>query len=112
VWTAAISIAALVVVTEQRLLPSLDREVSPREAARVTLNGGGGTNVVAVYRIPRGWHYGLNFYFDKELPEWTPQPGNSWVITNDAGSYDLRRLGAHPVEERRISRQATVVRVE
>jgi 4-amino-4-deoxy-L-arabinose transferase-like glycosyltransferase len=112
VWTAAISIAALVVVTEQRLLPSLDGQVSPRAAARTILNAEGGPRPVAVYRISRAWQYGLNFYFDKEIPEWTPQPGYAWVITNDAGSYELRRLGVHRVEERRISRQATVLHLE
>ena len=28
---------------------------------------------IAVYKLPRAYGYGLNYYFGTELPQWTPE---------------------------------------
>ncbi len=45
---------------------------------------------VTVYHVNRNWEYGLNFYYGRELPEWTPNiPGVSIVFTSPAGMEEL-----------------------
>jgi len=51
----------------------------------------------SAYKLPRSLQYGLNFYFRRELPEWSfdslggVQP--SWVFTSRKESRQLRALG-------------------
>lgn len=109
---ASLFVTFLVAASTDQLLPILDPRISPRAVARAAAEHRGDGADIATYKLPRAWNYGLNFYFGKEIPEWTLQPGYPWVITNDAGYKELRRLGVHPVEERRISRQSTLLHVE
>ncbi|HEY4741851.1 MAG TPA: glycosyltransferase family 39 protein [Candidatus Acidoferrales bacterium] len=45
---------------------------------------------IAVYQVNRNWEYGLNFYYGRELPEWTPEMvGVSVVFTSPDGLNDL-----------------------
>ena len=47
---------------------------------------------IALYRAHRNWEYGLNFYFGRVIPEWSPQiPGPAVVFTSPAGLLDLER---------------------
>jgi 4-amino-4-deoxy-L-arabinose transferase-like glycosyltransferase len=47
---------------------------------------------IAVYRVHRNWQYGLNFYFGRELPEWTPAfPGGALVFTSPEGAEELSK---------------------
>jgi len=47
---------------------------------------------IAVYDLPRGIHYGLNFYLRREMPEWSP--GNSdAVFTSYKGQSVLTKAG-------------------
>jgi len=47
---------------------------------------------IALYRAHRNWEYGLNFYFGRVIPEWSPQiSGPAVVFTTPAGLLDLER---------------------
>src|SRR6266849_4824115 len=49
---------------------------------------------VSTYKLRRSFQYGLNFYFHRELPEWSAsrvQPG--WVFTTRRDGNELQRLG-------------------
>lgn len=49
-----------------------------------------GDETVTVYHVNRNWEYGLNFYYGRELPEWTPDiPGVSVVFTSPDGMEGL-----------------------
>jgi hypothetical protein len=48
----------------------------------------------STYKLQRSFQYGLNFYFHRELPEWSPdrsQPG--WVFTSGREEFELRNRG-------------------
>lgn len=48
------------------------------------------TEAVAVYHVNRNWEYGLNFYYGRQLPEWTPDIlGASIVFTTPEGLDEL-----------------------
>jgi 4-amino-4-deoxy-L-arabinose transferase-like glycosyltransferase len=45
---------------------------------------------VAVYQVNRNWEYGLNFYYGRKLPEWTPDiQGMSIVFTSPEGLEEM-----------------------
>jgi hypothetical protein len=45
---------------------------------------------VTVYHVNRNWEYGLNFYYGRELPEWTPNiAGVSVLFTSPEGLSEL-----------------------
>jgi 4-amino-4-deoxy-L-arabinose transferase-like glycosyltransferase len=76
----ALLITSLVGISNFTILPRIDSQISSRplalELLHVTPYGGD----VATYDIPRAWHYGLNFYLHRDLPEWTPNLGEpQWV---------------------------------
>jgi len=46
------------------------------------------------FKLTRSFEYNLNFYFHRELPEWSPnrsKPG--WVFASPDEEFDLRKLG-------------------
>jgi 4-amino-4-deoxy-L-arabinose transferase-like glycosyltransferase len=48
----------------------------------------------STYKLRRSYQYGLNFYFHRELPEWSVDRVQSgWVFTSGGGGNELRRLG-------------------
>ena len=51
-----------------------------------------GYDNIAVFRVHRNWQYGLNFYFGRVLPEWSPDfAGSSSVFTSEEGLAELGR---------------------
>jgi 4-amino-4-deoxy-L-arabinose transferase-like glycosyltransferase len=105
---AAIFVTSLVAASTDLLLPILDSQISPRAAARAAEPRGGGAGL-AIYKLPRAWNFGVNFYAGREIPEWTPGQPFRTVITNEAGSAELTRIGIKPQTELRISRQALIL---
>jgi 4-amino-4-deoxy-L-arabinose transferase-like glycosyltransferase len=48
----------------------------------------------AIYKLPRSFQYSLNFYFHRELPEWSAnQSIAGWVFTSPKEEYELRKRG-------------------
>jgi 4-amino-4-deoxy-L-arabinose transferase-like glycosyltransferase len=89
-------ITSLVEIANLKILPRLDRQLSSRSLALELLNTSPSEGDVATYDIPRAWHYGLNFYLHRDLPEWTPGSSEPrWVagsIATDPGfqlHYDI-----------------------
>jgi len=84
---------SLVEIANFKILPRLDRQISSRSLASKLLNASASSGDVATYDIPRAWHYGLNFYLNRDLPEWTPGSSEPrWVagsIATDPG-FQLR----------------------
>jgi hypothetical protein len=81
-------ITMVVEIANFKVLPQLDRQISSRPLAREILAANPSGQDVATYDIPRAWHYGLNFYLNRDLPEWTPESPESknkqWVAGNIA----------------------------
>lgn len=76
-------ITADVEIANFKILPRLDSQISSRPLARELLKANPSGEDVGVYDIPRAWHYGLNFYLHRDLPEWTPGSAEpTWVAGN------------------------------
>jgi 4-amino-4-deoxy-L-arabinose transferase-like glycosyltransferase len=46
------------------------------------------------YKLQRGLKFALNFYFRRELAEWSPPPGQrSIIFTSSSGSQELKQMG-------------------
>jgi 4-amino-4-deoxy-L-arabinose transferase-like glycosyltransferase len=112
VLAAAILTAGLVEAANRRILPQLDPYLSPRAAARAAQARSVATEDFAVYALRREWQFGLNFYFQRELPEWSPRaPRPAWVYTNAAGLAEFERLGVRFTVIESGSPQAMLLRV-
>jgi 4-amino-4-deoxy-L-arabinose transferase-like glycosyltransferase len=74
----------------------LDQRFSARpapEAARIVWNNYSAERS-SIYKLTRSFQYGLNFYFHRELPEWSPDwtpPG--WVFALAKDRDELQHLG-------------------
>src|SRR5271170_2556886 len=45
----------------------------------------------SAYKLTRSFQYGLNFYFNRELPEWSPDRGGpGWVFALSSAETELR----------------------
>ncbi len=87
-------VVALVAFMIIGMLPAASAGLSTRNIAHESflLNPTG--NDVAVYGLDRDRSYGLNYYFGRELPEWTgnaPQP--EWLFTSEGEGIKLLRPG-------------------
>lgn len=95
--TASIALTVFLVVCAVeyaglRVLPDLDRSLSPRSEVLAAYSAS--PDQIRIYRIPRALQFGLNFYLQRELPEWSPaDSGTSWVFTTQAGADELGRTG-------------------
>ncbi len=108
----AVLTAALIEGANRRILPQLDTYISPRAAARAEQIQVGAAENLSVYRLRRAWHYGLNFYLHRNLPEWTPQsPHPAWLYTSSAGLSELERMGTRFAVAESNSPEALLVRV-
>ena len=92
------------------LYAKVDHLVSPRAIARIVQEAGQADRV-QVYRLHRAWHYGLNYYLDRELPEWDERDGPSLVVTNADGVRTLKSLDVPVKILDDVSVEAVLVRV-
>jgi len=110
--TTGVLMAVLLVGANTEIVPKLNPILSPRAAARATPPEALDGPKLAILDINRSWEYGLDFYLDRALPEWTPaMPAPSWVWTSEQGATQIARLAKTSVITR-ISRQAWLVRIE
>ena len=73
-------ITSVVEIANFKILPRLDSQISSRPLARKLLEANPSGEDVATYDIPSAWQYGLNFYLNRDLPEWTPDSRDpQWV---------------------------------
>ena len=77
----------LLLIANRMLMPGLDRIISSRPAAIGLITAFRATpDEVAIYHLPRAYQYGLDYYFGKDLPEWTPENTRSNYIFFSKGS--------------------------
>ena len=78
-------IACSIEIANFEILPGLDPVISSRPLARELLKVNPADDDIGTYDIPRAWRYGLDFYLDRDLPEWTTaSKGPKWVAGNIA----------------------------
>jgi 4-amino-4-deoxy-L-arabinose transferase-like glycosyltransferase len=110
--TAGMLMAVLLVGVNTAIIPKVDPLLSPRTAARATPLEAFDDPRLAILHVSRPWEYGLDFYLDRALPEWTPaMPAPSWVWTTERGAAELASRARTSVVTR-ISAQAWLVRIE
>jgi 4-amino-4-deoxy-L-arabinose transferase-like glycosyltransferase len=86
-------VAASVEAANLRILPALDAFYSARTHAQLMRNDLHPDRIFT-YRLNRSWNYGLAFYFQRELPEWSPNdPEAALVLTTPGGIEEIRKLG-------------------
>ncbi len=89
----AVLFAVSVEIASLRLLPAVDPAVSARAHAEFMRNDQHPDRIFT-YQLRRNWIYGLNFYFRREIPEWSPKdPMPALVLTTPAGLEQIRKLG-------------------
>ncbi len=85
-------IVLLLEVANLGILPTLDPYISARWHAQLMSNDLHPDRIFT-YRLERSWNYGLNFYFARELPEWSPaDPAPALVLTTPGGLESIRQL--------------------
>jgi 4-amino-4-deoxy-L-arabinose transferase-like glycosyltransferase len=101
-WNAALcveagTIAMLVLIANGMVMPRVDELISVRSvAAGLSRMYDVKSNEIAVYQLPRDYKYGLNYYFGKDLPEWSSENTNAPILifTVDSDIYqEIRSRG-------------------
>ena len=98
-WNGAVCMLActtviLLLVATRLVLPSLDEFISVRPIA-LGIMGGYPTRLdkFAVFHLPRSYEYGLDYYFQKALPEWTPEKTEvRFIFSGEQGLEQLARF--------------------
>jgi hypothetical protein len=97
-------VTALVEISNVALLPQADRLLSPRKLAQLIISKDSATSDVAEYKLPRAWKYGLDYYFGRELREWTPgSPQPDWIVTTPKAALEIQDGGIQVQEINPIS---------
>jgi 4-amino-4-deoxy-L-arabinose transferase-like glycosyltransferase len=95
VWVA-LALALVAVCTEGisvGVLPPLDPFFSARWHAQFLRNDLHPDRIFT-YKVPRSWNYGLAFYMQRELPEWSPNdPNAALILTDQRGMREIQQLG-------------------
>ena len=121
--TNAALIAFLLLAANWFVVPQIDPSVSSRATAKGFLAAESGNAATTAEKIPAGslgsykldraWQYGLEYYLDRQIPEWTPESGSSfWLFTNDAGCRDIRRRGMECSPVQQTAPAAWLVRIQ
>jgi 4-amino-4-deoxy-L-arabinose transferase-like glycosyltransferase len=97
-------VTALVEASNVWILPQTDHLFSPRELAQFVISKDSAASDVVRYKLPRTWKFGLDYYFGRELREWTagsPQP--DWIVTTPRAALEIQDGGIHVQEINPIS---------
>ena len=74
-------VASTVEVANWVVLPRLDSRISARPLAQRLNAADPSGSDLATYELSRNWKYGLNFYYNRELPEWAPGSSEpKWIL--------------------------------
>ena len=109
VAVSALGVALTLWQLNAMLLPRLDPLISTRVAAQDAADLANGT-LVQAYELHRAWHYGLEYYLGRQVPEWNRRdPVGSVVMTTDHGMRLMQMHGASLRVLRRVSDDAVLV---
>jgi 4-amino-4-deoxy-L-arabinose transferase-like glycosyltransferase len=98
---AACTVTILVLAANRIFLPGIDTIITARPAAISAIQDHLlSPDEVAVYGLPRAYQYGLNYYFNSSLPEWTPGNNNARVLFSSRESLDSPALSSLPGKDR------------
>jgi hypothetical protein len=93
IFIAASTAALLIVFANRLILPVADTIVSSRPAALWMLRGHTiHASDVAVYHLPRAYGYGLDYYFNTTLPDWTPENTSARIVFCGAAALNSPEL--------------------
>jgi 4-amino-4-deoxy-L-arabinose transferase-like glycosyltransferase len=94
VAATACAIGILLLIANHMLMPGLDRIISARPAAiGLTTAFKATPDDVAVYHLPRAYEYGLDYYFGKILPDWTPQnPPPTYIFFSRSSLAEMNQV--------------------
>jgi hypothetical protein len=97
-------VTILVEIASVWILPQTDRLISPRELAKFVISKDSLSTDIAEYKVPRTWKYGLDYYFGRELREWTPgSPQPDWIVTTPKSALEIQEGGIQVQEINPIS---------
>jgi len=104
VFMASLATAFLLLLANRLILPGTDTIVSSRPAAIWAIQGHSiRADELAVYRLPRAYQYGLNYYFGGTLQEWTPENNSARFLfcsreaLNSVGPANISEAEETPV---------------
>jgi 4-amino-4-deoxy-L-arabinose transferase-like glycosyltransferase len=99
IFVAALAVGVLILLANRFVLPGADRIVSTRPAGTyVSLKLR--PDEVAVYQLPRAYEYGLNYYFNGALSEWTPENLSPKVIFCSREALESSPLSGVPAGDK------------
>lgn len=94
---ASLTVAILILLANRLILPVIDTIASARPAADWTIRLHSlSADDVVVYGLPRAYQYGLNYYFNYPLPEWTPDNKRAIVLFASRYALDTSPIGRFP----------------
>jgi 4-amino-4-deoxy-L-arabinose transferase-like glycosyltransferase len=89
----SLSAAVTLEAANTAVLPALDTYISARPHAAFFQNDLHPDRIFT-YELRRAWSYGLAFYFQREIPEWSPQdPDAALVLTSREGFEKIQKVG-------------------
>src|ERR1700683_4628566 len=89
----SISAVAALQIANTVVLPALDPYLSARSHAAFFRNDLHPDRIFT-YQLRRSWNYGLAYYFQREMPEWSPQdPDAALVLTSGEGFEKIVQAG-------------------
>jgi len=89
----SLSVMATLEIANTVLLPALDPYISARAHATFFRNDLHPDRIFT-YQLRRSWNYGLAFYFNREITEWSPQdPDAALVLTSREGFEKIQKAG-------------------
>jgi len=89
-------IAAINLALSGKTRQEIDSSISARPALQTVQTAWNNYSPerASSYKLRRSFQYSLNFYFRRELPEWSAdRVQHGWVFTSGRGSSELRQLG-------------------
>jgi 4-amino-4-deoxy-L-arabinose transferase-like glycosyltransferase len=91
-----LTVACVVITLEAaslRILPAIDAFYSARSHAEM-LRYDRRPDRIFTYHLKRSWEFGLAFYFERQIPEWSPgDPDAALVLTTPDGFREIANLG-------------------
>ena len=106
---ASLVISLAAGLAANHLLPALDAQISPRAVA---IRAQGLGPLCQTYHLARSWQYGLEFYLQDPVKQWSAgAPRPIWIITDDVGRAQLTAQGWPLIAHGPETPRATLFRV-